>query len=80
MFSRRIFEKLGYLDESLKTGWDTEYCYRARRNGYLLGCDLRTVIHHRPHSTRAALEGATWQLDSELAQAALRARYPEYCK
>lgn len=48
MYSRHVFEKVGYLDErfGLGTYEDDDYCYRIRQAGYRLVVAGDTYVHH----------------------------------
>ncbi|MBU4270696.1 MAG: glycosyltransferase [Planctomycetes bacterium] len=48
MFRREVYEKIGELDERFGVGYfeDTDYCYRARREGFELRCARDAFVHH----------------------------------
>lgn len=58
MFSRECLDKVGYFSEEYFSGWDQDYCFRARKLGFRLAVDLRTVIKHRWHGTINTFSGS----------------------
>ncbi len=48
MFRREVYEKIGELDERFGVGYfeDTDYCHRARREGFELRCTRDAFVHH----------------------------------
>ena len=48
MFRRDVYEKIGELDEQFGVGYfeDTDYCYRAQREGFELRCARDAFVHH----------------------------------
>jgi GT2 family glycosyltransferase len=48
LIKRKLFEKIGYLDEQFSLGHyeDDDYCYRARQAGYKLMLAGDVIIHH----------------------------------
>jgi glycosyltransferase involved in cell wall biosynthesis len=44
---RFVYETVGEFDESCKTSWDTDYCWRVQRAGIKLHFVPNAVIHYR---------------------------------
>ncbi len=65
MFRREVYEKIGELDEQFGVGYfeDTDYCHRARREGYELRCARDAFVHH--------WQGASFRLLDEEAFAGI---------
>lgn len=43
-----VIQKIGGMNERLFIDWvDTEWCWRAAKNGYKIICDTNVVIHHK---------------------------------
>lgn len=48
LFDRKLYEKIGKLDEQFGVGYfeDTDYCYRVRQEGYELNGVRDAFVHH----------------------------------
>lgn len=47
MIKRKVFEKIGYLDESFFMYFeDVDFCLRAKQAGFSVGVDREIVCHH----------------------------------
>lgn len=56
LIHRRVFDRIGYLDErfGLGTFEDDDFCLRARRAGFKLVVDSRSWVWHEAHATMNA--------------------------
>jgi len=58
-FPRKVFNRLGFLDESLEyAGEDTDYCLRARKLGYRTVVIPDLIIQHKNFGTRGQLDSS----------------------
>jgi GT2 family glycosyltransferase len=52
LIPRHVIEKIGLLNPEYFLYWDdNDICMRARKGGFLVGCDLRVAIEHKISST-----------------------------
>lgn len=52
----RCFRVVGYFDELLWSGQDTDYCYRATERGFRVVSTPRLIIRHEAGSTRRYMD------------------------
>ena len=73
--TRRCFDALGYLDESLvNCGEDTDYCYRAKFAGFRVCSTPRLVVQHLAGGTRRDLDPT----EMNRASRRFRRKYAKY--
>lgn len=58
LMRREVLEKVGLFDESFNIGYfeETDYCKRARREGYMLSRAKASYVYHNESSTFRTLE------------------------
>jgi GT2 family glycosyltransferase len=63
--TRRLYETVGALDESIPCCYDTDYCWRAQLAGFKLHFVPEALIHYRLRHTPKALykQGLNWGKD-----------------
>jgi len=60
-YKRKAMEKVGYFDETLPAGMDSDYNWRVLRAGYKVWFDPRIMMHHRNRtSLKDFLKQQTW--------------------
>jgi GT2 family glycosyltransferase len=60
-YKREAMEKVGYFDEILPAGMDSDYNWRVSKEGYKVWFDPRIKMYHRNRTTlRAFLKQQTW--------------------
>jgi GT2 family glycosyltransferase len=64
---RETFEKVGLLDESMRSAEDLDWFLRARETGISLTLNPRVVLHYRLHGANISRQKA-WR-DAHLAAA-----------
>jgi glycosyltransferase involved in cell wall biosynthesis len=67
VFRRRVFDRVGRFDESMRTGEDVDWFLRAKEQGVPLVILPQITLHYRLHQTNSVWQ--TSQIDGDLLRA-----------
>ena len=60
MLRKEMVDKIGLLDEDLPGGDDLDYCYRAKKAGYVIGVNPHVFVWHHYAQTGKRIHGEYW--------------------
>lgn len=79
MYSRECIDAVGgYFSEDYFSGWDQDFCFRAKKLGFRFAVDHRTVIKHRWHGVMNTFSGSHRTEAYQRDIALLKERFGEF--